>query len=111
MPFKSFNDLPEEEVFPGATRKIIYEDKIMLVLWKLEPGTTLPLHSHPHEQITHILEGRALVTVGAEKREVGPGDVYSAPYGSNLEHSVEVLGDEPFLELDIFHPIREDFLK
>ena len=111
MPFKSFNDLPEEEVFPGATRKIIYEDKIMLVLWKLEPGTTLPLHSHPHEQITHILEGRALVTVGEEKREVGPGDVYSAPYGSHLGHSVVVLGDEPFLELDIFHPIREDFLK
>jgi len=111
MGFYSFKNIPKEEVSPGASRRIISGDKIMLVLWELKPGAEVPLHSHPHEQVTYVLQGKAEVTVGDEKMIVGPGDVYHVPFQSNLKHEVKVLGEETFIELDIFHPIREDFLK
>jgi len=111
MLFYSLKDVPTDEVSPSASRRIISGDKVMLVLWVLKPGAEVPLHSHPHEQITYVLQGKAEVTVGEEKRIVGPGDVYHVPFQSNLKHEVKVLGDEAFIELDIFHPIREDFLK
>ena len=111
MSFKSFSNIPKEDVGPGMSRRIISGDKIMLVLWELKPGAKVPLHGHPHEQVTYVLQGKAEVTVGNEKRVVGPGDVYHVPYKSNLEHEVKVLGEETFIELDIFHPIREDMLK
>lgn len=111
MPFYNIDEIPKEEVKPGASRRIISGDKIMLVLWELNPGAEVPLHSHPHEQISYVLQGKAEVTVGEEKKIIGKGGVYHVPYQSNLEHEVKVLGDENFVELDIFHPIREDFLK
>mgnify|MGYP002525332718 FL=1 len=39
-----------------------------------EPGSTYPMHSHPHEQFSLLLSGQILLTVGNETREIGPGD-------------------------------------
>ena len=111
MSFYSLKEVPEEIVSPTLSRKIICGDKIMFVVWTVKPGGAVPLHSHPHEQLSYVLQGKAEVTLGDEKRVVGPGDLYHVPFQSNLKHEVKVVGDEPFVEIDIFHPIRQDFLK
>ena len=83
-------------------------EKMMMVLNATLPGHTVPIHKHPHEQIGIVYGGKALLTIGKEKRIVKKGDFYCIP--SNTPHGDSCIGDEPFVMLDIFYPVREDFL-
>jgi quercetin dioxygenase-like cupin family protein len=80
----------------------------MMMLNATLPGHSVPTHAHSQEQIGTVLRGRALLRIGVEEREVGPGAFYCIPGG--VPHSDTCLGDEPFVMLDIFYPVREDFL-
>ena len=86
----------------------LHGEQMMMVLNATLPGHTVPTHSHPHEQIGMVHSGRAILRIGDEEREVGPGDFYCIP--ADVPHSDTTLGDEPFVMLDIFCPVREDFL-
>jgi quercetin dioxygenase-like cupin family protein len=81
---------------------------MMMVLSATLPGHTVPIHSHPHEQTGMVHAGRARLTIGGEERVVEKGDFYCIPGG--VPHGDTCIGDEPFVMLDIFHPVREDFL-
>ena len=84
-------------------------EKMMMVLNATLPGHSVPSHSHPHEQIGIVYAGKAILKIGEEERLVKKGDFYCIP--SNVPHSDTTIGDEPFIMLDIFYPIREDFAK
>jgi quercetin dioxygenase-like cupin family protein len=86
----------------------LHGEQMMMVLNATLPGHSVPTHSHPHEQIGMVYSGRAILRIGDEEREVGPGDFYCIPGG--VPHSDTTLGDEPFVMLDIFYPVREDFV-
>lgn len=86
----------------------MHGERMMMVLNATLPGHSVPTHSHPHEQIGMVIRGWAILRIGGEERKVGPGDFYCIPAG--VPHSDTCLGDEPFVMLDIFHPVREDFL-
>jgi quercetin dioxygenase-like cupin family protein len=93
-------------------RRQAYTENLMLAVIDLTgAGSRVPLHAHPHEQISFISQGRLRFTVGEgdaqEVVEVGPGDVIVAPPG--VPHGVELLSDTARV-IDAFHPIREDFL-
>ena len=64
-------------------------------------------HSHPHEQAGMVLEGQAHFFVGEEDRVLGPGDMYCIPGG--VTHRVVAL-NATVKALDVFHPVREDYL-
>jgi quercetin dioxygenase-like cupin family protein len=83
-------------------------EKMMMVLNKTLPGHTVPLHSHPHEQIGMVYGGKAKLKIGDEERIVEKGDFYCIP--ANVLHSDTAISDEPFIMLDIFYPVREDFI-
>ena len=68
---------------------------------------SLPNHSHPHEQMGMMISGRLEFTVDDTTRVLGPGDIWRIPGG--VAHSVRAL-EEPAVALDVFHPIREDYL-
>lgn len=87
----------------------LHGERMMMVLSSTLPGHTVPVHTHPHEQIGMVYSGRARLRIGDEERIVGKGDFYRIP--SNVPHTDTCLGDEPFVMLDIFYPIREDFVK
>lgn len=82
--------------------------KMMMVLTATLPGEAMPTHSHPQEQIGMVYTGRAMLRIGREEKIVQEGDFYCIP--GNVPHSDTVLGDEPFVMLDIFYPRREDFV-
>ncbi len=84
------------------------EERMMMVLSATLPGQTVAIHSHPHEQIGMVYSGRAMLMIGNEERMVQKGDFYCIP--ANVPHGDICLGDEPFVMLDIFYPVREDFL-
>jgi quercetin dioxygenase-like cupin family protein len=47
--------------------------------------------------------------IGDEERIVKKGDFYCIP--PNVPHSDTAIGGEPFIILDIFYPVREDFIE
>ena len=84
-------------------------ERMMMVLNATLPGHTVPMHTHPHEQIGVVHGGEAMLTIGDESRHVRKGDFYCIP--ANVPHGDTTIGDEPFVMLDIFHPVREDFIE
>ncbi len=86
----------------------LHGEHMMMALNATLPGHSVPLHAHPHEQIGMVVSGRGRLRIGDEEREVGPGDFYCIP--GDVPHSDTTLGDEPFVMLDIFYPVREDFV-
>jgi len=84
-------------------------EKMMMVLNATLAGHTVPRHSHPHEQIGMVYAGKAVLRIEDEERVVEKGDFYCIP--ANVPHSDTCIGDEPFVMLDIFYPIREDFIE
>ncbi len=87
----------------------LHGEKMMMVLNTTPPGHTVPLHSHPHEQIGMVYAGKALRKIDDEERVVEKGDFYCIP--ANVPPSDIVIGEEPFVMLDIFYPVRKDFVE
>lgn len=91
----------------GVTRRVLaYGSQLMCVENQFEQGAVGALHSHPHTQITYVVSGRFSFTIDGEKREVGPGDTMLKTDG--VIHGCTCL--EAGVLLDIFNPMREDFV-
>ena len=103
-------EAPRLTQMPGLESVILtglHGEKMMMVLNTTLPGCTVPMHTHPHEQIGMVHAGKAKLRIGDEARVVGKGDFYCIPAG--VAHGDTCIGDEPFVMLDIFYPVREDF--
>ena len=94
-------------IFPGVEIHTTAGKNLMLSVVRFEPRSVVAEHSHPHEQMGILLEGRLEFTIGTVTRLLVPGDIWRIPGG--VVHSVRAL-DGPVLALDVFHPIREDYL-
>ena len=103
-----WEELPEEDVRPGVTRRAIGTREVLLVMNECRPGMDLRPHSHDFDQLALIISGEAIYHVGDDHNEVGPGSVMLVPAG--VEHYIEPTGPEPVLNLDVFAPAREDYL-
>lgn len=87
----------------------LHGEKMMMVLSATLPNHSVPLHSHPHEQIGMVYSGKAVLKIGDQERIAEKGDFYRIP--ANVPHSDKCIGDEPFIMLDVFYPLREEFLQ
>jgi quercetin dioxygenase-like cupin family protein len=104
---KAWDDVPLEEMSPTITRRIITGEKVMTVIVTLEKGAGVPAHSHESEQIAYVIEGAIRFTFDdGSTKDVKAGEVLVIP--SNVVHAAEALEDS--VDLDIFSPIREDWL-
>ena len=99
--------VPAERIGDGIERQMIVGAKLMVCRLRFRPRVETPVHAHPHEQITFIEQGRAVFTIGGEERTVRAGDVLH--FASGVLHGARILDEEVVL-IDIFTPIREDFL-
>lgn len=80
---------------------------LMVVRVEGKAGTVAPSHSHPHEQMTLVERGAVRLKVDGQPVEAGTGELVHIPSGA--EHEAELLEDSVFY--DIFHPVREEFLR
>lgn len=94
-------------IFPGVEILTNAGQAIMLSYVTFEPDSVVPDHSHPHEQMGMMISGRLEFTVGGVTRVLGVGDVWKIPGG--VVHRVRAI-DGPAVALDVFHPIRQDYL-
>jgi quercetin dioxygenase-like cupin family protein len=89
-------------------RRLITGDEMMIAHVYLAKGAIVPRHSHHNEQITYILEGKLRFTLGDgdETVDVAAGEVLTIP--AHVPHMAEALEDT--LDVDVFHPPRQDWL-
>lgn len=99
--------IPVEHIDEGIERQMIWGDRVMVCRLRFAPRVVTAVHTHPHEQFTIVERGRVLFTVAGAERESRAGDVLHFP--AHVEHGARILGEEAIL-IDIFSPIREDFL-
>lgn len=108
MNLQKWNEIEKKPFHETATRQVFTGENVMLVLNTIEPGFPPFPHSHPHEQLLCILEGECEVTVGDEKRIMHAGDMVRIP--PDMHHDLSVLGNKRVVNMDVFAPIREDYL-
>ncbi|HVF97821.1 MAG TPA: cupin domain-containing protein [Flavisolibacter sp.] len=106
--FISNKDVPWEHTAPGMKRKIMaFDERLMVVKVEFEQGGIGTLHSHHHTQITHVESGIFEVEISGEKKVLTAGDVFYVP-----PHAVHgALCLEAGVLIDVFSPMREDFIK
>lgn len=103
----SWSRVPAEALAAGIERRMVVGDKLMICRLRFDPHVVTAIHRHPHEQVTLVERGRVRFHVANEERVACAGDVLHFP--SNLLHGATMLDEEVVL-VDIFTPIREDFL-
>ena len=97
---------------PGLETTILsglHGEKMMMALNATLPGHTVPVHSHTNEQIGMVYAGQAILRIGDEEQVVEQGDFFRIP--ADVPHGDTCIGDEAFVMLDIFYPVREDFVE
>ena len=57
------SDLESRELLPGTEARFVHSDRMTVAEWRFDPNIDLPEHSHPHDQITTIIEGEFELTV------------------------------------------------
>jgi quercetin dioxygenase-like cupin family protein len=104
-----FGDQAEkEEVDGGLVRQIMgFNDDLMLVKASFKAGSVGYTHAHPHAQLAYVESGVFEFTIGDETVMLKKGDCAYIPSG--VDHGA-VCHEEGML-LDIFNPVREDFLE
>jgi quercetin dioxygenase-like cupin family protein len=81
-------------------------DEMNVQQFEIDPGATVPAHSHPHEQAGYLVAGTLTFVLDDEEHELGAGDSYSIP--SDERHAAENRGDETVRGIDVFSPPREN---
>jgi len=102
-----FDEMPFEKMTDLVSRRYIVGKNEMLVYFKLQKGAVIPEHHHPSEQITYILKGHVIVYSSGKEFHLKSGDVLAIP--PNVPHRFVALEDT--IDIDVFSPIREDWLK
>ena len=102
-----WSKIPVETPFEGIERQMVVGEKMMICRFKFIPFLVTPAHSHPHEQMTLVVQGKAKFIIGDEEKIVSAGDILHFPPDS--WHGATMLDEEVVL-IDIFSPIREEFL-
>ena len=104
-----WDSMPKEAVTDAIDRRVVSGARATLAQVYLSAGSVVPLHSHEHEQFTYILQGALRFWLGAEQSEevvVRAGEVLHIP--SHIPHRALALEDT--VDLDIFTPVRQDWL-
>lgn len=92
----------------GMTTQIFSGEKSMLSVVTIEPHAKGKMHQHPEEQWGVVLVGSAVRFQGETQFEISKGDFFRTP--PNVPHTMQA-GADGVRVLDIFAPIREDYLK
>jgi len=101
-----WNDVKLETVRDGISRRFIAGDREMVAQITLQRGALVPEHSHESEQLTYVLTGALKFTLDGRDITVRAGELLRIP--SWMPHSAEAVEDT--FELDLFSPIRQDWI-
>ena len=102
LEYVSFDESDPDDYRPASTWAVLVDpgdgsgppvDNITMIFEEIAPGDRIPLHTHPIHEVIVISEGRPIVTLGSETREVGAGTVVFIPAG--MPHGTRNASDSP----------------
>ena len=102
----SWDKVRTEIMNPKISRKVISGERAMVAQVFLAKDSVVPTHHHESEQLTYILEGALKFELEGREVVVRKGEVLLIP--ANVPHRAVALEDT--IDLDIFSPIRLDWL-
>jgi quercetin dioxygenase-like cupin family protein len=106
MEHYNWESVPLEVMSEMISRKVISGDRAMVAQVFLKKDAVVPEHRHESEQLTYILDGALKFELEGREVIVRKGEVLRIP--SNVPHRAVALEDT--LDVDIFSPIRTDWL-
>ena len=105
MAFLATTDMARKEPMEGFVGRFATGVTMTSVNWTIAAGAELPEHAHPHEQVSHVLEGEFEMTIEDKTQRLGPGMVAFVP--PNAAHSGRAITECRII--DVFHPVRDDY--
>ena len=82
MGFIDPSTLPHAEPKPGWHGRFFHSEHMTFSYYEIDVGATLHAHSHPNEEVWHIIEGEVDLTLGEETRRVRAGYAVVIPAGT-----------------------------
>jgi quercetin dioxygenase-like cupin family protein len=107
MSFINYNTKNKVTIFSGVHSAMEHSAQITYGCVTLDKGVIVPIHSHPQEQWTYILEGEMEFTLNGETQLLLPG--MGAFIASNVLHGAVAV--TACKVIDVFTPVREDYKK
>lgn len=101
----TFDELVGKEKMAGFTGKFVHTERMSVVRWDIAVGAALPEHSHPHEQLTMVLDGEFEMVIDGTAHRLRSGSVAVIP--SNVTHRGHAV--TACRAIDVFQPVREDY--
>lgn len=98
--------ITQKEIIPGFKARFVHAESFTIAHWEVEKGSSLPAHSHIHEQTTHVTEGEFKMTIDGETQVLQTGSIVVIP--PNVPHFGKALTNCKIT--DTFCPRRDDYL-
>ena len=110
VPLYNLNTIPELHPREGIVQRVLRGTGVGVSFAELHPTMTPSPHSHPWEQLFFLLKGRVKLHVDDQVFDMTEGSFVRIP--PNAVHYSEPPRPEDgvALNLDIFTPLRPDFL-
>ena len=106
MPFVTLPSLPAHSIFDGLIQgRYAHLERTTIGEVELAKDTVVPMHQHPHEQLTYVISGRFEFTIDGETTVLEPRMAALIP--GNALHGGRTLTD--CRVLDVFAPVREEY--
>ena len=99
--------MAEEHLNPLMSRKVMHGSNMTVARLTMRQGAHVPTHSHVNEQTAMVEQGALRFVTAEGEYIVRAGESMCVP--PNLPHSVDALEDS--VALDIFAPVREDWVR
>lgn len=107
MPHYTVANRTPKGLFPGILMRSFWGENMTLAWTTLEPNSVTTRHQHPHEQAVVVIMGDLTIVTDEESCLIHPGEFYLIP--GDAAHQVRA-GAQGAMILDIFSPVREDFM-
>ncbi len=85
MKIHNWDEIEHEAMSPGIARRVVHSDRMTIARIYLEQGSVVPRHSHEHEQVSYVLEGRLKFFFDDRELVVGAGESRARPRGLGSE--------------------------
>jgi quercetin dioxygenase-like cupin family protein len=82
----SFSEMPSAEPFSGVGRRTFDSAGSTVNEYSFRAGAAFPVHRHPEEQVTLVLEGTVELTVDGEMSTLAAGSW--SVVGPDVEHGI-----------------------
>jgi unsaturated pyranuronate lyase len=107
MEHRRWDSEPVEQLNDSIGRQMLHTETMTVARIHLAAGAVVPRHQHENEQVANVIAGRLRFVVGEEELLVGAGESIALP--ANVPHEVTALEDA--LVIDVFSPVREDWVR